>query len=162
MISGFAWIAYRNKARWHCFRGYRAARGSGEAKSPRVRLNKYTYPKLRFTASRGFASAPPYTRRRPRGSFGGPLGSNPGPRCSLEPRRRMGLISAQPTRLDQRTKTERRAIILLPNPVAAHATGRDAYGRAKIFKENNTAWNGTSPPGTAANALRMRRSNPCR
>ena len=29
-------------------------------------------------------------------------------------------------------------------------------GRAKIFKENNTAWNGSSPVRMAANELRMR------
>ena len=43
-----------------------AARGTGEAKSPRVRLNKCASPKLRFTASRGSASAPPSTSHRPR------------------------------------------------------------------------------------------------
>ena len=53
-------------------------------------------------------------------------------------------------RFDHRTKTERRATILLPNPVAAHDAQRDVMdGYAKIFKENRTVrkqaitiWNG--------------------
>jgi hypothetical protein len=41
---------------------------------------------------------------------------------------------------NDRTKTEQTATILLPNPVAAHDTERSLVdGRAKIFKENNTA-----------------------
>jgi hypothetical protein len=42
--------------------------------------------------------------------------------------------------IDHRTKTEHLATILLPNSVAAHDIGQDAMdGRAKIFRENNTA-----------------------
>ena len=53
-------------------------------------------------------------------------------------------------RFDQRTKTEHRATILLPNPVAAYDRQRHVMdGRAKIFKENNTAQNGPSPAGMA-------------
>jgi hypothetical protein len=64
---------------------------------------------------------------------------------------------------NHRTKWERLATILLPNPVAAHVTGRDVMdGRAKLFKENNTPWHGPSPAETAANALRMRCSDPFR
>jgi hypothetical protein len=44
---------------------------------------------------------------------------------------------------NHRTKMERLATILLPNAVAAHDMKRDVMdGRAKIFKENNTARTG--------------------
>ena len=63
-------------------------------------------------------------------------------RRSFEPRRRMSLFSAQPTRSDHRTKTERPATILLPNSVAARDTKRDVTdGRAKPSKK-------TAPCGT--------------
>jgi hypothetical protein len=62
-----------------------------------------------------------------------------------------------------RTKTEHRATILLPNPVAVHDTKRVAMdGRAKILKESNTAQNRPLPAGMAATELRMRCSNPFR
>ena len=51
----------------------------------------------------------------------------------------------------------------LPNSVAVHDTGRHVMGgRAKISRENNTRRNGSSLGWIAANALRMRCSNPFR
>ena len=68
-----------------------------------------------------------------------------------------GLDGAQQTRFDHRTKTERRATILLPNPVAAHDTERGVVdGRAKIFKENNTARAGSSPAEMGVTEFRVR------
>ena len=136
-------------------------RGTGEAKSPRVRLNKCTSPKLRFTASRGSASAPPFTSHRPRGSLRPPLGSNPGPRCSSVAAEWDSSAPSQ-RRFDQRTKTERRATILLPDPSAP--TGRDAMdGRAKLFKENNTPGTGRHRPGSPQTHYECvaHRLNPC-
>ncbi len=60
-------------------------------------------------------------------------------------------------RFDQRTKTEHRATILLPNPVAAYDRRRHVMdGRAKIFKENKTAQNGPSPAEMAITEFRVR------
>ncbi len=95
----------------HSFNQNQAARGSGEAKSPRVRLNKCTSPKLRFTASRGSASAPPSTSHRPRGSLRPPLGSNPGPRCSLEASPQNGTLQ-RPANAD--SINERKPNVVLP------------------------------------------------
>jgi hypothetical protein len=60
----------------------------------------------------------------------------------------------------RRTKTERRATILLPNPVAAHDTKRDVMdGPAKILKENRTVEIGPSPAETAVTEFRVRYFN---
>jgi hypothetical protein len=64
---------------------------------------------------------------------------------------------AQQTRFDHRTKTEHRATILLPKPVAAHDRERHVMdGRAKIFKENNTAQNRPSPAEVVVTEFRVR------
>jgi hypothetical protein len=58
---------------------------------------------------------------------------------------------------NNRTKTERLATILLPNPVAAHDTKGDATdGRSKIIKENSTLLNGLSLAETAVTEFRVR------
>jgi hypothetical protein len=51
----------------------------------------------------------------------------------------LAALALTETRFAHRTKAEHRATILLPNPVAAHDTKRDAMdGCAKILKENKT------------------------
>jgi hypothetical protein len=56
-----------------------------------------------------------------------------------------------------RTKVELTATILLPNSVAAHDRERHPTdGRAKIFKENNTAQDRPSPGDTAVTEFRVR------
>jgi hypothetical protein len=61
------------------------------------------------------------------------------------------------TRFDHRTKTEHRATILLPKPVAAHDREQHVMdGRAKIFKENNTAQNRPSPDEVVLTEFRVR------
>jgi hypothetical protein len=63
--------------------------------------------------------------------------------------------------LDHRTKTEHLATILLPDPVAAHVTKRDAVdGPAKILKENSTVLDGTSPAEMTETEFRVRRIQP--
>ncbi len=58
---------------------------------------------------------------------------------------------------DHRTKMERLATILLPNPVAAHDTKRGAVdGSAKLFKENSTVQNSPSLAETAVTEFRVR------
>jgi hypothetical protein len=54
----------------------------------------------------------------------------------------LALPAHRQTRFNHQTKTEHRATILLPNPVAAHDTKPDVMdGPAKILKENRTAQN---------------------
>jgi hypothetical protein len=70
--------------------------------------------------------------------------------------RRQG-ARAQQTRFDHRTKTEHRATILLPKPVAAHDTSRHVTeGPAKIFKENRTLMNWPSLAVMAVTEFRVR------
>src|ERR1035437_10199792 len=62
----------------------------------------------------------------------------------------LALPAHRQTRFDHRTKTEHRATILLPNPVAAHDTKPDVMdGPSKFLKENRTAQNRSSPAKTA-------------
>jgi hypothetical protein len=69
----------------------------------------------------------------------------------------LALPAHRQTRFDHRTKTEHRATILLPNPVAAHDTKPDVMdGPAKFLKENRTAQNRSSPAKTALTAFRVR------
>ena len=69
----------------------------------------------------------------------------------------LALPAHRQTRFDHRTKTEHRATILLPNPVAAHDTKPDVMdGPAKFLKENRTAQNRSSPAKTAVTAFRVR------
>jgi hypothetical protein len=75
--------------------------------------------------------------------------------------RRQG-ARAQQTRFNHRTKTEHRATILLPKPVAAHDTSRHVTdGPAKIFKENRTLMNWPSPAVMAVTEFRVRCFAPC-
>jgi len=65
--------------------------------------------------------------------------------------------------LDHRTKIERLATILLPNPVAAHDTNRNVMdGHAKIFKEDKNVQNRPSLPEIAITEFRVRCSDPFR
>jgi hypothetical protein len=62
-----------------------------------------------------------------------------------------------------RTKTEHRATILLPNPVAAHDTEGDLVdGLAKILKENRTVQDRPLLAEMAVTAFRVRCSDPFR
>ena len=71
------------------------------------------------------------------------------------PRRQTG--RAQQIRFDHRTKTEHRATILLPNPVAADDTKRHATDRpVKIRRQINTRWGGGSRVAIAITEFRVR------
>lgn len=71
------------------------------------------------------------------------------------PRRQAG--RAQQIRFEHRTKTEHRATILLPNPVAAVDTKRHATDRAlKIRRQINTRWGAGSRAVIAVTAFRVR------
>jgi hypothetical protein len=82
---------------------------------------------------------------------------------SFEPRRRSNGLASTLLNPDfnHRTKMERLATILLPNPVAAHDMKRDVMdGSAKIFKENRTVQNRPSPGEMAVTEFRVRCDRP--
>jgi len=72
----------------------------------------------------------------------------------------LALPAHRQTRFDHRTKTEHRATILLPNPVAADDTERHATDRpVKIRRQINTRWGGRSRAAIAVTEFRVRYFN---